>query len=86
MIVIGEPLALVDNSAVRDSWFPGFDQYRYRVKKIADEFNEIFIPYQEIIETAILQAPATFWSAYGVHPSMAGPQLMASAWLRAVGG
>ena len=86
MIVIGKPFALVDGSAVRDSWFPGFDQYRYRAKKITDEFNAKFIPYQEIFETATLHAPATFWPADGVHPSMAGYQIIASAWLKAVVG
>lgn len=84
-LVIGEPFALAGGSAVNDSWFPAFDQYRYKAKKIADEYSAIFIPYQEIFETAILYAPATYWSADGVHPSMAGSQLMASAWLKAVG-
>ena len=30
-------------------------------------------------------APATYWTADGVHPSMAGAQLMAKAWLEALG-
>jgi lysophospholipase L1-like esterase len=84
MLVIGEPFAIKDTSIVSEKWFPAFDQYRAVAKKMAEEFNAIFIPYQSIFDLAILKAPAKYWTADGVHPSMAGSELMAETWLEAL--
>jgi lysophospholipase L1-like esterase len=85
-LLIGEPFALDGGSAVDDTWYPDFDEYREAAKRIAAGYNATFIPYQEIFDNALSYAPATYWSPDGVHPSMAGSHLMASAWLRAAGG
>ncbi len=83
-LVIGEPFAVPGTSAVTEKWFPDFDGYRAVAKKLAEEFNAVFIPYQTIFNEAVLRAPAKYWTGDGVHPSMAGCSLMAEAWLRAV--
>lgn len=83
-LVIGEPFALQETTAVNEKWFPEFDGYRAVAKKMAEEFNAVFIPYQTIFNEAILKAPAKYWTPDGVHPSMAGCALMAEAWLEAV--
>ncbi len=83
-LVIGEPFAVLGCSAVTEKWFPAFDGYRAAAKKLADEFDAIFIPYQAIFDEATKFAPAKYWTADGVHPSMAGCALMAEAWLDAV--
>ena len=83
-LVIGEPFAVAGTSAVTDKWFPAFDGYRAAAKKLADEFNAVFIPYQAIFNEALNYAPAKYWTGDGVHPSMAGCSLMAEAWLNAV--
>jgi lysophospholipase L1-like esterase len=83
-LVIGEPFAVAETSAVTDKWFPAFDGYRAAAKKLADEFDAVFIPYQAIFNEALNYAPAKYWTGDGVHPSMAGCSLMAEAWLNAV--
>lgn len=83
-LIIGEPFAVPGTSAVTEKWFPDFDGYRAVAKKMAEEFNAVFIPYQTIFNEAVLRAPAKYWTGDGVHPSMAGCSLMAEAWLRAV--
>ncbi len=83
-LVIGEPFALKGIKAVDDSWYPAFDAYRQASKEIAGIFNAIFIPYQTIFEKATKHAPGVYWTHDGVHPSVAGAQLMAEAWLKAV--
>lgn len=83
-LVIGEPFAVLGCSAVTDKWYPAFDTYRASAKKLAEEFNAVFIPYQAIFDEAQKHAPATYWTGDGVHPSMAGSSLMAEAWLKAV--
>ena len=83
-LVIGEPYAVLGTSAVNEKWSPAFDGYRAVAKKMADEFNAVFIPYQAIFDEAALKAPARYWTADGVHPSMAGCALMAEAWIESV--
>lgn len=83
-LVIGEPFAVQGTSAVNEKWLPAFDGYRAVAKKMADEFNAVFIPYQTIFDEATLKAPAKYWTADGVHPSMAGCALMAEAWIESV--
>jgi lysophospholipase L1-like esterase len=83
-LVIGEPYAVQGTSAVNEKWLPAFDGYRAVAKKMAEEFNAVFIPYQTIFDEAALRAPAKYWTPDGVHPSMAGCALMAEAWIASV--
>jgi lysophospholipase L1-like esterase len=83
-LVIGEPFAMQGTSAVNEKWLPAFDGYRAVAKKMADDFNAAFIPYQAIFDEATLKAPAKYWTVDGVHPTMAGCALMAEAWIATV--
>jgi lysophospholipase L1-like esterase len=85
-LIIGEPFAVNKIKAVKDSWYPEFDAYRAAAKEIADEFNAIFIPYQKVFDEAQKVAPGVYWTADGVHPTLAGAKLMAQAWLKAIKG
>jgi lysophospholipase L1-like esterase len=78
-LIIGEPFAIPGISAVDESWFPDFDGYRKAAKDIAEKFKAHFIPYQSIFEEAAKKAPGSYWTPDGVHPSLAGSQLMAAA-------
>ena len=85
-LVICEPFAVLGCRAVDATWFPDFDQYRAVSKKLAKEFGAIFVPYQEVFDKACKIAPPTHWTPDGVHPSIAGAQLMADAWMEFVFG
>ncbi|MDX1639746.1 MAG: SGNH/GDSL hydrolase family protein [Balneolaceae bacterium] len=80
-LIIGEPFVIEEGSAVDERWFPRFPEYQAAARRIADEFNAAFIPYQQVFDEASKQVAPTYWSGDGVHPSMAGAQLMAQAWL-----
>ena len=85
-LVLCEPFALSGGSAIKDSdWFPMFNDYRAALKKLAGEFNAVFVPFQSAFDEAIKKAPATYWSADGVHPDLPGRQLMAEVWVKAAG-
>ncbi|MDR2389843.1 MAG: SGNH/GDSL hydrolase family protein, partial [Tannerellaceae bacterium] len=85
-LVIGEPFALRGGAAVEDArWFPAFDAYREVARKLAGEFNAVFVPYQAGFEAAIRLASTRYWSYDGVHPDLPGRQLMADLWLEATG-
>lgn len=84
-LVICEPFVYVCG-AVSQDWVPEINQRRDIARKMAKEFNAIFIPYQEIFIDALKRAPAPYWLADGVHPTYAGHHLMAEAWLKATEG
>jgi lysophospholipase L1-like esterase len=83
-LVICQPFILTSTSAVDESWVEPFSAYQSLAKKIADEFGAIWVPFQEAFDKAIELAPPDYWAADGVHPSMAGAQLMAKSWLESL--
>ena len=85
-LIIMEPYALKGIKAVDDTWYPEFDEYRFAAKQIAKEFNAQFIPLQTVFDEATKVAPGEYWSADGVHPTLAGAKLIAHAWTKVVKG
>lgn len=83
-LIIGEPFALADGTAIDPKrWFPTFNDYQSAAKQIASDYGASFIPYQKIFDEALKVAPVTYWCPDGVHPSIAGNYLMKTAWLEA---
>jgi lysophospholipase L1-like esterase len=83
-LVICEPFYVLNTSAVDETWVKPMKKYQASAKKLATEFDAIWVPFQNVFDEAVKHAPATYWTGDGVHPSMAGAQLMTEAWLRAV--
>jgi lysophospholipase L1-like esterase len=81
-IVICEPFLIHGGTALDDTWEPEFKAYRQAAKTVADEFKVTFIPFQSVYNEALKKAPAAYWGPDGVHPSLAGAQLMTQAWLK----
>jgi len=84
-LVICQPFVLTGTSAVDESWLEPFRPYQESAAKIAGEFGATWVPFQEAFDKALEHAPSTYWAGDGVHPSMAGSQLMAESWLEALG-
>jgi lysophospholipase L1-like esterase len=83
-LIIGEPFGIHGIKAIDDRWYPEFYEYQKAAKEIALQFGAAFIPYQAIFDEAQKHAPGAYWTADGVHPTLAGAQLMAKAWLAVV--
>ena len=83
-LIICEPFAVPGVKAVDDKWYPEFYGYQKAAREISDQFGATFIPYQKIYDEAQKQAPGAYWTPDGVHPTLAGAQLMAQAWVAAV--
>ena len=81
--VLCEPFVLKCGVVTAD-WVAEIDQRRAVVKKLAGEFNAVFVPFQEMFDAAVKLAPPEYWAGDGVHPSAAGHQLMAQTWQTAV--
>jgi lysophospholipase L1-like esterase len=85
-LVLCEPFVL-RCGAVSDRWFPEFDHRRAVVAALATRFETDFVPFQQVFDTALAGGSAPdYWATDGVHPTPAGHQLMADAWLRVVVG
>jgi lysophospholipase L1-like esterase len=82
-IVICEPFIIHGGTALDNTWETEFSAYRKVAKTLASEFDLTLVPFQSVFNEALKKAPAGYWGPDGVHPSMAGAQLMAQAWLKA---
>jgi len=83
-LILCQPFILTETSAVDETWVEPFSKYQTVARKIANEFGAIWVPFQEAFDQAVEVADPTYWAADGVHPSMAGAQLMAKSWLKAI--
>ncbi|MGE4587161.1 MAG: SGNH/GDSL hydrolase family protein [Mangrovibacterium sp.] len=83
-LVICEPYSVDGGTAVEAGWQEEFEPYRKAAMALAKEFDTLYVPFHSLFREALKHAPAAYWSPDGVHPSMAGAQLMARAWLKVV--
>lgn len=79
-LVIGEPYAIKGAREKIDAWYPSFNEYRAIARRIAAEFNAFFIPYQTIYDKKSGKLPVKYLSTDGIHPTLAGVQVMSDAW------
>ncbi len=83
-IVICEPFIIAGGKALDETWESEFSGYRTVAKQISKDYKTVFVPFQKVFNEALKKAPVEYWGQDGVHPSMAGAQLMAEAWIKSV--
>lgn len=83
-LVLCEPFVL-PCGVVTGEWVAEMDQRRAAVATLSREFGAVFIPFQNLFDEAMKEAPAPYWAADGVHPTEAGHTRMAEAWIRGTG-
>ena len=67
-----------------EKWSAEMASRRQVVAKLAAKYHLPLVPFQKVFDDACQRAPAEYWIWDGVHPTYAGHQLMADAWLRAL--
>ena len=82
-LVLLEPYVL-EFGAVGADWIDEMAARTQVVRDLAKEFGATLIPTQDILNEAVKRAAPEHWLADGVHPLLAGHQLIADAWLKAV--
>lgn len=55
------------------------------VLKLVKEFDTVFVDFQQVFDQACKRADADYWIWDGVHPTVAGHELMAREWIKQVG-
>lgn len=87
-IVLMEPF-IGQNGPIYDKdhkrWFECIEYYQKEVRSIADEFDAIFVPLQEMFDKACEKRETSYWIWDGVHPTEAGHGLIARQWLKYAG-
>ena len=81
-LLIMEPFAL-PSDIVNEEFIAEVKERAAIARKIAAEFNAVFLPLQEKLEKAAELAPYSYWLYDGVHPAPAGNQLIADEWIKA---
>lgn len=82
--IIMEPFVL-PTPADRLQWREDLDPKINAVRALAREFNALLVPLDGILNAACAQIQPEYWAQDGVHPTPAGHQLIAQAWLHAIG-
>jgi len=68
----------------RKQWREDLNPKLEVVHKLADEFGAILIPLDKIFAQAYPTKPADYYAYDGVHPTMAGHELIAQNWLKII--
>lgn len=69
----------------RNTWREDLDPKIAAVRKLAREFDAMFVPLDGLFAAASAVREPAFWAQDGVHPTSRGHALIAQAWLHAVG-
>ncbi|MGE0018964.1 MAG: SGNH/GDSL hydrolase family protein [Draconibacterium sp.] len=86
LFILCEPFILKVGK-VAENWevyHADIDKRREVVKKLAAKFDAVFVPSQETFNDACKKAPAEYWMWDGVHPTVAGHELLAREWMNQV--
>ncbi len=81
--VLLEPFLLPRNEE-HLQWAVVLKKRQEELRLIAKEFDALFIDLQRVFDEAVKVKPSEFWSADGVHPSLAGHHLIANEWFEKV--
>lgn len=77
-LVIGQPFALL-SEVVSEEFYDTVQIYGEISERIAAKYDAEFIPYQKLFNEAAKRRENSYYLVDGVHPSIAGAQLMARA-------
>ena len=77
-LVIGQPFALRSH-VVTDDFYDTVQIYAGIAEKMAEKYNAPFVRYQDIFNEAAKKRENTLYLVDGVHPSIAGAELMSRA-------
>jgi lysophospholipase L1-like esterase len=86
LFVLCEPFILKVGN-VKANWDAYHDDVIRRqavVAKLALEYNAVFVGFQQVFDKACEKAPADYWLWDGVHPTVAGHELLAREWIKSV--
>lgn len=82
-VILLEPFVL-PHPEDRLTWREDLDPKIAAVRRLAREFQALYIPLDGLFAAAAARREAAFWAADGVHPTPSGHALIAQAWLQTI--
>ncbi len=82
-IVLCEPF-LLPYPEDRKAWREDLDPKIAVVRKLAQAYDALLVPLDEIFTDAFSPPAPTYWAGDGVHPTLAGHALIAQSWVKYV--
>ena len=67
-----------------EAWYADISERQKVVKHLAIQYNTVFVPFQDVFNKALNKASADYWIWDGIHPTVAGHELMAREWIKQV--
>ena len=67
-----------------EAWHHEIIERQKIVERIAKSYDAIYVRHQDAFDAACKRAPADYWIWDGVHPTVAGHELMAREWINQV--
>ena len=86
ILVLCEPFVLKVGRMI-ENWEASYSDMLKRqeiVRKLSQKYDTVFVGFQEVFDKACEKAPCDYWIWDGVHPTVAGHELMAREWLKQV--
>ena len=87
LLVICEPFIL-PVGRVNDNWATWENEIKKRqnvTARLSKEYNAVFVPLQSIFNKAAAHPNSEYWIWDGIHPTVAGHELITREWLKQVG-
>lgn len=86
-LILCEPFTLKVGAPAEkwDTWKELITNYQRIVRELAEQFDTLFVPLQEVFDQAAEIAEPSYWIWDGVHPTTAGHELIAREWLKVAG-
>ncbi len=86
ILVLNQPF-IFKNTSTTKNWEQRRNDLIERqkiVEKIAVDYNAVFVRLQDVFDAACKKAPAEYWIWDGIHPTVAGHELIAREWIKQV--
>ncbi|MMZ61043.1 GDSL-like Lipase/Acylhydrolase [compost metagenome] len=85
-LVLCEPFILKTGATAArwEQWTELIAGYRKTLRELAERFDAVYVPLQDVFDAAEQRREAAYWLWDGVHPTAAGHHLIAQRWLEVV--
>ena len=69
----------------RQAWEAAIGECQAIAAKLAREYQAVFVHFQDVMNNACKKAAPDYWMWDGIHPTVAGHELLAREWIARVG-
>ena len=86
ILVLCEPFVL-KVGRMNEKWEASYSDMLKRqaiVRKLSQKYDTVFVGFQEVFDKACEKVPCDYWIWDGVHPTVAGHELMTREWMNQV--